>query len=46
MNDLSEIAAGAHPPSFSYVILLKDIEHKVAPIIFGHFVTLTYGLYT
>jgi hypothetical protein len=41
-----KIAAAAHPPPIGYVVLLKDIEHEVAPIISGHRVTLTYDLYT
>ncbi len=33
-------------PSIDYVVLLKDVEHEVTPIISGHRVTLTYDLYT
>src|SRR5260221_6226285 len=40
-----EMAAAAHAPSVGYVVLLKDIEHEVAPIISGYRVTLTYNLY-
>jgi hypothetical protein len=34
-----------HKPSIGYVVLLKDVEHEVAPVISGHRVTLTYDLY-
>ena len=32
-------------PSIGYVVLLKDVEHEVAPVTSGHRVTLTYDLY-
>ena len=31
--------------SIGYVVLLKDVEHEVAPVTSGHRVTLTYDLY-
>jgi hypothetical protein len=34
-----------HKPSIGYVVLFKDVEHEVAPVISGHRVTLTYDLY-
>jgi hypothetical protein len=34
-----------HRPSIGYVVLLKDVEHEVAPVTSGHRVTLTYDLY-
>jgi hypothetical protein len=34
-----------HKPSIGYVVLLKDVEHKVAPVTSGHCVMLTYDLY-
>jgi hypothetical protein len=34
-----------HKPSIGYVVLLKDVEHEVAPVTSGHRVTLTYDLY-
>ena len=34
-----------HKLSIGYVVLLKDVEHEVAPVTSGHRVTLTYDIY-
>ena len=40
-----ETSDTTHNPSIGYVVLLKDVEHEVAPVTSGHRVTLTYDLY-